>query len=200
MNFCDFFTFISYFTLANLVLLCYINGRNGSNTGSSSTVTQHLSMNIGSIRKIASEMKHKHALEGNHDCVVDMIKTFEDPRFSRFCTHLGKTYLTIHEQSKLSSDFESTSMVDLVDLSVLKAYTSFQIYTPEDLIKFIDNAVAELGWLLHRVICTKCCLNALLKFIFDNWLHLKLGPATAVVTWSHETRMLSPIWHLSSPK
>lgn len=89
-------------------------------------------------------MKHMHAPEGTHDCIVDLIKTFEDPRFSKFCMQVGKTYLMIHEQSNLFSDFEIASLVDLVDLGVLKACTS-QIYTPEDLIKFIDNTVAELG-------------------------------------------------------
>ncbi|XP_024635274.1 2-oxoglutarate and iron-dependent oxygenase JMJD4 isoform X2 [Medicago truncatula] len=145
MNFFDFFTFIAYFALANLVLLCYIYGRVGSTTGSLSRVAHHLSLNIGSIRKVASDMKHVHALEGTRDCIVDMIKTFEDPRFSKFCMQVGKTYLMIHEQSNLSSDFESASLVDLVDLCVLKACTSSQIYTPEDLIKFIDNTIAELG-------------------------------------------------------
>ena len=145
MNFYDFFTFISCFTLANLVLLCYINGRHGSPTGSSSTIAQHLLMNLGSIRKIASQMKDMHALEGNQDSVVDMIKTFEDPRFSKFCMDLGRTYVMIHEQSHLSFDFERASMGDLVDLNILKAYASSQVYTPEDLINFIDNAIAELG-------------------------------------------------------
>ncbi|CAK8566740.1 unnamed protein product [Lathyrus sativus] len=138
-------TFISYFTLANLVLLCYINRRNGSTTGNSSRVAQHVSMNIGSIRKIASEMKHSGGLEGNHDCIVDMIKTFEDPRFSKFCMQVGKTYLMINGQSNLFSDFVGASMVDLVDLDILKAHTSSQIYAPEELIKFIDNAIAKLG-------------------------------------------------------
>ncbi|XP_020227930.1 2-oxoglutarate and iron-dependent oxygenase JMJD4 isoform X2 [Cajanus cajan] len=144
MNFYDFFTFMSYFALANLVILRYINRRYGSTTGSSSTIAQHLSMNLGCLRKIASEMKHMHALEGNQDCVVDVIKAFLDPRFSKLCMHVGRTYTMIHEQSHLSSDFESTSMSDLVDLNDMKAYTS-QINTPEDLIKFIDNGVAELS-------------------------------------------------------
>jgi hypothetical protein len=90
-------------------------------------------------------MKNLHALEGNHDCIVNMIKTFEDPRFSKFCIQVGKTYLTIHEKSNLFSDFESASTVELADLGVFKAHTSSQVYTPEDLIKFIDTAVAELG-------------------------------------------------------
>lgn len=145
MNFYDFFTFISHFTLANLVLLCYINRRNGSTTGNSSRVAQHVSMNIGSIRKIASEMKHSGGLEGNHDCIVDMIKTFEDPRFSKFCMQVGKTYLFIHGQSYLFSDFVGAATVDLVDLRILKAHTSSQVYAPEDLIKFIDNTIAKLG-------------------------------------------------------
>lgn len=140
MKFYDFLTFLSYFALAHLMLLFYVNG---SATGVSSTVAQQLSMNIGSIRNIASEMKHMHALEGNLDCIVDMIKAFEDPRFSKFCMQVGKTYFMIHEQSNLSSDFESASMVDLVNLNALEAHTS-QVCTPEDLIKFIDNAVAEL--------------------------------------------------------
>lgn len=140
MNFYDFLTFLSYFALAQLVLLFYING---SATGVSPTVTQQLSMNIRSIRNIASEMKHMHALEGNRDCVVNMIKTFEDSRFSKFCMQVGKTYSMIHEQPNLSSDFERAPMVDMVNLVVLKAHTS-QVYTPEDLIKFIDSAVAEL--------------------------------------------------------
>ncbi|KAK7301555.1 hypothetical protein RJT34_12422 [Clitoria ternatea] len=142
MNFFDFFTFMSYFTLANLVLLHYINTRNESGTGSSSTIVQHLLMNVGCLRKIASEMKHMDALEGNHDCVLDMIKAFEDPRFSKLCMQLGRTYVMIHEQFYLSSDFESISISDLVDLNIM---TSSQIYTPEDLIKFIDNSVAELS-------------------------------------------------------
>lgn len=144
MDFYDFFTFISYFTLANLVLLCYINRRDGSTTGNSSRVAQHVSMNVGSIRKIASEMKHDDGLEGNHDCVVDMIRLFEDPRFSKFCMQVGKTYLMIHGQSDLFSDFVGASMVGLMDIGILKAYTS-KVYAPEDLIKFIDNAIAKLG-------------------------------------------------------
>ncbi|QCE14524.1 F-box and leucine-rich repeat protein 10/11 [Vigna unguiculata] len=142
MNFYDFFTFMSYFTLANLVLLRYINRRYVSTTGSSSTIAQHLSMNLGCLRKIVSEMKHVRALEGNHNCVVDIIKAFEDPRFSKLCMHVGRTYVMVHEQSHLASDFESTTMSDLVDFNDSKSYTS-QIYTPEDLIKFIDNVVAE---------------------------------------------------------
>ncbi|RDY14654.1 JmjC domain-containing protein 4, partial [Mucuna pruriens] len=118
--------------------------RYGSTTGSSSTISQHLSMNLGRVRKIASEMKHMRALEENRDCVVDMIKAFEDPRFYKLCMHVGRTYAMIHEQIYLCSDFETTSMSDLVDLNDMKAYTS-HIYTPEDLIKFIDNDVAELG-------------------------------------------------------
>ncbi|WVZ18359.1 hypothetical protein V8G54_005681 [Vigna mungo] len=142
MNFYDFFTFMSYFTLANLVLLRYINRRYGSATGSSSTIAQHLSMNLGCLRKTASEMKHVRALEGNNNCVVDIIKAFEDPRFSKLCMHVGRTYAMVHEQSHLASDFESSTMTDLVDFNDSKSYTS-QIYTPEDLIQFIDNAVAE---------------------------------------------------------
>ncbi|ESW10032.1 hypothetical protein PHAVU_009G175900 [Phaseolus vulgaris] len=142
MNFYDFFTFMSYFTLANLVLLRYSNRRYGSSTGSSSTIALHLSMNLGCLRKIASEMKQMRALEGNHNCVVDIIKAFEDPRFSKFCMHVGRTYAMVHEHSHLASDFESTTMSDLVDFNDLKSYSS-QIYTPEDLIKFVDNGVAE---------------------------------------------------------
>lgn len=144
MNFYDFFTFLSYFTLANMVLLHYLNRRYGSTTGTSSVIAQHLSMNLGCIRKIASEMKSMCALEGNQHCVVDMIKVFEDPRFSKLCMHVGRTYVMIHEKSYLSADFESSSISDLVDHNDMKAYTS-HIYTPEDLIKFIDNGVAELG-------------------------------------------------------
>lgn len=147
MHFYDFLTFLSCFTLANMVLLCYINGICRSPTGSSSTVSQHLSMNLGSIRKIALEMKKTYALEGNHDCILDITKTFEDPRFSKLCMDMGRTYAMIHEQEQpyLSFDFESTSISDLIDLDVLKAYTSSQVYRPEDLIDFIDNAVAKLG-------------------------------------------------------
>ncbi|KAL2340930.1 hypothetical protein Fmac_008870 [Flemingia macrophylla] len=144
MNFYDFFTFISYFTLANLVLLRYINRRYEGTAGSLSTISQHLSMNLGCLRKIASEMRHMHALVGNQDCVVDMIKGLEDHRFSKLCMHVGRTYTMIHEQSHLSSDFESTSMSDLVDLNDMKTCSS-QINTPEDLIKFIDNGVVELS-------------------------------------------------------
>ncbi|KAF1893113.1 hypothetical protein Lal_00015315 [Lupinus albus] len=143
MNFYDFFTLISYFTLANLALLCYINGIHGSHNGFSSTVSHHLSMNLASIRKVALEMKQKHALEGNHRCVADITKIFEDTRFFKLCMDLGRTYAMIHEQPFLSSEFVSTSIHDLMDLNVLKAHTSSQVYTPEDLINIIDNVVIE---------------------------------------------------------
>ncbi|MED6211174.1 hypothetical protein PIB30_071164 [Stylosanthes scabra] len=145
MNFYDFFTFISCFTLANMVLLCYINGTHGNITQISSTISQHLLMNLGSIRKVASEMKDKHALNGNRDRAVDIMKTLEDPRFRKLCMDIGRTYLMIHEQSHLSFHFERASLIEIADLTVLKAYTSSQFYTPEDLIEFIDNAVAEHG-------------------------------------------------------
>ncbi|KAL1347268.1 hypothetical protein AAHE18_08G246300 [Arachis hypogaea] len=145
MNFYDFFTFISRFTLANIVLLCYINGRHGNITQISSTIAQHLLMNLGSIRKVASEMKDRHALKGNQDRAVDIIETLEDPRFCKLCMDIGRTYAMIHEESHLSFDFESASAGEIADLTVLKAHTSSQFYTPEDLVEFIDNAVAEHG-------------------------------------------------------
>lgn len=145
MNFYDFFTFITCFTLANLALLCYLSAKYGSAPGSSSIVTQHLVLNLGSIRKVATEMKQMHALEGNHDCFLDIMKTLEDPHFTKLCMGLGRTYMMIHKQTNLSSEFEEAAVNYLMGLNVLKAYTSSQVYTPEDLIELIDNAVAELG-------------------------------------------------------
>lgn len=145
MNFYDFFTFITCFALANLALLCHLSGKYGSPPESSLTITQHLVFNIGSVRKVALEMKTMHALEGNHDCFLDIIKTSEDPRFSKLCAHLRNTYVKIHEQPCLSSEFENSVFNYLMGLDVLKACSSSRIHTPEDLIRLIDNAVSELG-------------------------------------------------------
>ncbi|KAL4360350.1 hypothetical protein AHAS_Ahas08G0168600 [Arachis hypogaea] len=119
--------------------------KHGNITQISSTIAQHLLMNLGSIRKVASEMKDRHALKGNQDRAVDIIETLEDPRFCKLCMDIGRTYAMIHEESHLSFDFESASAGEIADLTVLKAHTSSQFYTPEDLVEFIDNAVAEHG-------------------------------------------------------
>lgn len=144
MNFYDFFTFITRFTLANLALFCYLSGKYGCAPGIS-TVTQHLVLNLRSIRKVASEMKCMRALEGNHDYSLNIIKILEDPRFSKLCASLGRTYMMIHEQPYLSCEFEKAAVDYLMHLNVVKACTSSQVHTPEDLIKLIDDAVAELG-------------------------------------------------------
>ncbi|KAK4257042.1 hypothetical protein QN277_006686 [Acacia crassicarpa] len=142
MNFYDFFTLITCFTLANIALLCYLSGKYGSPPESSLTITQHVIFNLGSVRKVAMEMKSMHALEGNHHCFLDIFKTSEDTRFFELCTHLRKTYVTIHEQPYLSSEFEKSAVDYLMGL---KACSSSRIHTPEDLTKLIDNAVSELG-------------------------------------------------------
>ncbi|KAI4336191.1 hypothetical protein L6164_014747 [Bauhinia variegata] len=145
MNFYDFFTFLMYFALANLVLLCELRGRHEISTASSSTVAHHLALNLGYIRKITLEMKHMHVLEENHGCILDMIRTLEEPRFSKLYMSLGRTYGMIHEHLHLSSDLGEALGDDFMVLDVLKPYASSQICTPEDLIKFMDNIFAELG-------------------------------------------------------
>lgn len=145
MNFYDFFTFITCFTLANLALLCYLSGKYGNTPESSLTMTQHLVLNLGSVRKVALEMKSKHALDGNHDCFLDIMKISEDPRFSKLCAHLRRIFVTIHEQPYLSSEFDKSAVDYLMGLNVLQTCSSSRIYAPEDLIELIDNAVGELG-------------------------------------------------------
>ncbi|KAJ7945836.1 jmjC domain-containing protein 4 [Quillaja saponaria] len=144
MNFYDFFMFITRFSLANLVLLCYLIGEHGSPRRSLSALAQNLALNLGTIRDIAVEIKCMCSLEGNYRCLLDTIETLEDPKFFKLCMGLARTYGMINKQCLRCSDFEKALMEDLIDLDILKKYSS-QVCTPEDLIKFIDNAVSKLS-------------------------------------------------------
>lgn len=148
MNFYDFFVFITCFCLANLVRLCYLL-RDRESIQSLSPVAQHLALNLGSVRKIVCKIKSVGGgLAGNHGFFLDMRETLDDPRFLHLCTGLERVYEMIHKQQSCCFDTKKDLVEDLRDLDATRTYNS-QVFTAEDLISFIDNAIKKLS-------CTYC--------------------------------------------
>jgi hypothetical protein len=147
MNFYDFFVFITCFCLANLVQLCYLL-RDCKSIQSSSLVAQHLALNLGSVRKIVDKLKSVGGLAGNHGFFLDMRETLDDPRFFHLCTGLERVYGMIHKQQSCCFDTKKDLVDDLRELDTTRTYGS-QVFTAEDLISFIDNAITKLS-------CTNC--------------------------------------------
>jgi hypothetical protein len=147
MNFYDFFVFITSFCLANLVQLCYLL-RDCKSTWSLSPVAQHLALNLGSVRKIVCKIKSVGGLAGNHGFFLDMRETLDDPRFLHLCTGLERVYEMIHKQQSCCFDTKKDLVDDLRDLDTTRTYSS-QVFTAEDLVSFIDNAITKLS-------CTNC--------------------------------------------
>ncbi|XP_057952213.1 arginine-specific demethylase JMJ20 [Malania oleifera] len=147
MNFYDFFIFIVRFCFANLVLLCYLL-RDHNPTWSSSPMAQTLALNLVSIQKIALKMKFDQGLAANID-FVDFRETLDNTDFVKLCTVLSKTYGMIHEQM-IHEQWEQSCDIKKILVDGLRAFdfmktSSSEIRTPEDLVNFIDIALAELG-------------------------------------------------------
>ncbi|KAJ0105569.1 hypothetical protein Patl1_18085 [Pistacia atlantica] len=138
MNFNDFFTFVSRFTLLNVVQLFQLLRDSKNPMRSSSPIAQHLALNLLSIRKIALKMKCVVIPSGNCKFFVDLRETLDDPEFLKLCMGFSRMYGMIHKLEKWSCDMKKSLMVDLEGYSYL-------ISTVEDLIKLIDYAAGKLS-------------------------------------------------------
>ncbi|KAJ0049308.1 hypothetical protein Pint_15500 [Pistacia integerrima] len=138
MNFNDFFTFVSRFTLLNVVQLFQLLRDSKNPMRSSSPIAQHLALNLLSIRKIVLKMKCVVIPSGNCKFFVDLRETLDDPEFLKLCMGFSKMYGMIHKLEKWSCDMKKSLMVDLEGYSYL-------ISTVEDLIKLIDYAAGKLS-------------------------------------------------------
>lgn len=142
MNFNDFLIFLARLSLANFIQLHYLARKNGNHTWNLSPIAQHLTFNLASIQKIALNIKSVEDLTGSHGFHLDFRETLKDPEFFKLCTILGKTYGMVHMQQNWNSATKNAWIDDMRVLDVIGTCSS-QVCNPEDLIKFIELAVAE---------------------------------------------------------
>ncbi|KAL9434168.1 hypothetical protein AB3S75_028909 [Citrus x aurantiifolia] len=138
MNFYDFFSFISRFSLVNVVILFHLRRDYENQIWSSSPVARHLALNLVSIRKIALKMKSFNDVAGSFGFIVDLKETLDDPKFLKLCMGFCRTYGMIHEEEKWTCEIKKALMLDFEDYDSL-------ISSPEDLVKFIDFAAGKFS-------------------------------------------------------
>lgn len=143
MNFYDFLIFITRFCLANLVQLSYFL-RDSKPIQSLSPLAQHLALNLGSIQNIASKIKSVGSLSGNQGFFLDMKETLDDPMFLNLCIELERVYEMLHKQQNCHFDTKKILVDDLRDLDNIRTNRS-QVFTAEDLVHLIENAITNLG-------------------------------------------------------
>ncbi|XP_031406956.1 2-oxoglutarate and iron-dependent oxygenase JMJD4 isoform X2 [Punica granatum] len=139
MNFNDFFTFITRFTFANLVLLDYLCKDNEDVTGMpSSPIVSHLISNLASLRKVALSMESTEGLSDNPG-IVHLAEMSNDPKFLELCSALGKTYKIIHGSDPQSYGAWRDNLGNSDLIKILS-----KVCTPRDLVNGMDCAVKEL--------------------------------------------------------
>ncbi|KAH9776293.1 JmjC domain-containing protein [Citrus sinensis] len=138
MNFYDFFSFISRFSLVNVVILFHLRRDYENQIWSSSPVARHLALNLVSIRKIALKMKSVNDVAGSFGFFMDLKETLDDPKFLKLCMGFCRTYGMIHEEEKWTCEIKKALMLDFEDYDSL-------ISSPEDLVKFIDFAAGKFS-------------------------------------------------------
>lgn len=143
MNFYDFFIFSGRFLFANLVLLFYLLKDDGNFSNSSSPVAQHLSLNIAAIRNIALRMKSAESLAENR-ASLNMKEALDDSSLRKLCTDLANTYWRIHNGQVWNSEAEKELTNYLGNFNLMNI-DNRQICNPEDLVKFIDDALLSLN-------------------------------------------------------
>lgn len=144
MNFYDFFIFLTRFFLANLVQLCNLCRDSENSAQSSSPVARHLALNLGSVRNVAFKIKSVGGLAGNNGFFLDISEILDDPSFHNLCMGLEKVYGMIRTLQSCSFDIKKDLGDDFMELNSIRTYGS-QVFTAQDLVRFIDDAVAELG-------------------------------------------------------
>lgn len=138
MNFYDFFSFISRFSLVNVVILFHLRRDYENQIWSSSPVARHLALNLVSIQKIALKMKSVNDLAGSFGFFMYLKETLDDPEFLKLCMGFCRTYGMIHEEEKWTCEIKKALMLDFEDYDSL-------ISSPEDLVKFIDFAAGKFS-------------------------------------------------------
>lgn len=138
MNFYDFFSFLSRFSLVNVVILFHLRRDYENQNWSSSPVARHLALNLVSIQKIALKMKSVNDLAGSFGFFMYLKETLDDPEFLKLCMGFCRTYGMIHEEEKLTCEIKKALMLDFEDYDSL-------ISSPEDLVKFIDFAAGKFS-------------------------------------------------------
>ncbi|CAK9138584.1 unnamed protein product [Ilex paraguariensis] len=141
MNFCDFFVFMVHFSFANLVQFSHLAKNDKNFIWTSIQIARHVVFNLESLRNIALKMKSRSLVE-NWSNSIDFRKTLEDHTFMGLCQVLGRTYGMIHEQCEVSYDIKP-ALVDDLDLEFIET-SGLHVYSPEDLVKFIDSAFTKL--------------------------------------------------------
>ncbi|XP_040987060.1 2-oxoglutarate and iron-dependent oxygenase JMJD4 isoform X2 [Juglans microcarpa x Juglans regia] len=144
MNFNDFYFVLAHFCLANVVELCCLRRNCENSIHSSSLVAQHLAMNLRSVRKTVLEIESVGGLDGNCGIFLDIRETLDDPSFLNLCTGLERVYGMIHKLKSGDIDTRKDLVDDLMDLDSIRTNGS-QVFKAEELVIFIDKAIAKLG-------------------------------------------------------
>ncbi|KAF5180815.1 Jmjc domain-containing protein [Thalictrum thalictroides] len=142
MNFSDFFSFMTRVALANIIQL-YLNFKNTEKQLSSlSPSTQHLILNLLSIKKVSLSMK---LVDTESSCsILDVREVLKDPLFLELCRDMEITYQMIYEHwTKCWDPIEHSRInfdeLELVDSNLCKMCRS------EHLIRLIDNVFSHFG-------------------------------------------------------
>ncbi|OVA19880.1 JmjC domain [Macleaya cordata] len=145
MNFSDFFTFITRFSIANLIQLHSLVKDYGKHIYDSSSATHHLISNLTSIKKVALNMKSMESFSGNSGLLLDVTEVLEEPDFMKLCLALDRIYGILRdEQWKHSSDRKETMKLDFGDLYFIED-SCCKVSCPNDLIRLITYVVTNLG-------------------------------------------------------
>lgn len=142
MNFCDFFIFLSRFSLANLVVLDNLARDTENAAGSLSPMVQQSAQNLASIQKIASKMKSLECFSGDQAFVLDLGETHRDPKFFKLCHSLVQTCESIHKQQNSSFCTKTIATDDPRTSRVIQNFCD-GVSSPQDLVKFIDKVLSD---------------------------------------------------------
>lgn len=109
-----------------------------------SPMVQQLAQNLASIQKIASKMKSLECFSGDQGFMLDLGETHKDPKFLKLCYSLIQTYGSIHKQQVSSFCMNTIATLDSRTSSVIQKLCD-GVSSPQDLVKYIDTVLTELG-------------------------------------------------------
>ncbi|KAL7105941.1 hypothetical protein ACP275_07G078900 [Erythranthe tilingii] len=138
MDFRDFFTFMTRFALANLVLLHQLTTDVRNMDRNSSQMARLLFFNLENIQHIALKMKSESAWQNRGITTINITETIDDQSFMEFCNAMGTTYGTMYNESQ-----HSQTLQKLEQLNIFGSHQHFRI--PDDLLAFVECSLKLVG-------------------------------------------------------
>lgn len=139
MNFFDFFSFITCFAFANLILLHHLHEHEEDPTWNlRSLIVSQLTLNLNSSLKVVLSMESSEGLSCNSD-IVYSAETLVDPTFLELCSALGKIYEITNGSETQSYGTWKDKFGDLDSRNIFSV-----VRTPQDLVNCINCALKSL--------------------------------------------------------